>query len=185
MRRRAAVWSVLSSGAVLAIGWQLGAHAQASTGLAETAVTPDASSASSANAAPAPAPSASASATPAPSSSASASATAAPSATPTPEATAAAPSGTSGTFTGSSVSTRYGSVQVQVVVANGSITDVVALKLTDDDNRSVSISNRAAPVLRKEVLAAQSAKVQSVSGATYTSDAYLTSLQSALDQAGL
>jgi uncharacterized protein with FMN-binding domain len=91
----------------------------------------------------------------------------------------------SGTFTGSSVGTRFGDVQVQIAVANGSITDVIALHLTDADGRSVQISNRAAPVLRQEVLSAQSADVQMVSGATYTSEAYLTSLQSAIDQAGL
>jgi uncharacterized protein with FMN-binding domain len=49
----------------------------------------------------------------------------------------------------------------------------------------VQISNRAAPILRDEVLAAQSASVANVSGATYTTRAYLSSLQSALDQAGL
>ncbi|WP_382306122.1 FMN-binding protein [Herbiconiux sp. UC225_62] len=93
--------------------------------------------------------------------------------------------GTSGTFTGSSVQTRFGNVQVQITVQDGAITDVTALHLTDRDPRSVSISNRAAPVLRQQVLAAQSANVQGVSGATYTTDGYLSSLQSALDQAGL
>jgi uncharacterized protein with FMN-binding domain len=90
-----------------------------------------------------------------------------------------------GTWTGSAVSTRWGDVQVQVVISGGAITDVIALQLTDKDHKSVQISNRAAPVLRSEVLAAQSADVANVSGATYTSDAYLQSLQSALDQAGL
>lgn len=65
------------------------------------------------------------------------------------------------------------------------ITNVTALRLTDDGGRSVQISNYAAPVLRTEVLAAQSAKVSSVGGATYTTDGYLTSLQSALDKAKL
>lgn len=91
----------------------------------------------------------------------------------------------SGTFTGNSVDTMYGSVQVKITVANGTISDVAPLHLTDSDGHSVSLSNRAAPVLRREVLSAQSANVQSVSGATYTSDAYLSSLQSALDRAGL
>ncbi|MCU1543953.1 MAG: FMN-binding protein [Microbacteriaceae bacterium] len=89
------------------------------------------------------------------------------------------------TYTGDTVSTRFGDVQVQVTVSGGSLTDVVAVKLTDHDGRSVQISNRAEPVLRSEVIAAQSAAVDTVSGATYTSDAYLGSLQSALDQAGL
>jgi len=91
----------------------------------------------------------------------------------------------SGTFPGSSVSTRYGSVQVQIVVVAGKITDVVALHLTDQGGRSVQLSNKAAPILRSEVLKAQSAKVTSVSGATYTTDAYLTSLQAAIDKAGI
>lgn len=89
-----------------------------------------------------------------------------------------------GTYTGESVGTRFGDVQVQVTIAGGAITDVTALQLTDSDGRSVQISNRAAPILRQEVLASQSADVANVSGATYTSNAYLSSLQSALDQAG-
>lgn len=90
-----------------------------------------------------------------------------------------------GTFTGDAVQTRFGSVQVQVSVSGGKITDVTALQLTDEDRRSVQISNRAAPLLRAEVLKAQSANVQSISGATVTSSAYLTSLQAALDAAHL
>jgi uncharacterized protein with FMN-binding domain len=89
-----------------------------------------------------------------------------------------------GTYTGQSESTRFGSVQVQVTIAGGQITDVTALALTDADGRSVQISNRAAPVLQQEVLQSQSASVSNVSGATYTSQAYLASVQSALDQAG-
>jgi uncharacterized protein with FMN-binding domain len=89
-----------------------------------------------------------------------------------------------GTYTGQTVSTRFGDVQVEVVISNDTISDVVATHLTDDGQRSVQISNRAAPVLRQEVLDAQSASVNTVSGATYTSDGYLQSLQSALDQAG-
>lgn len=95
------------------------------------------------------------------------------------------PSPADGTYTGDSVRTRFGEVQVQITVSGGELTDVTPLVLTDHDGRSVQISNRAAPVLRSEVLQAGSATVNTVSGATYTSDAYLTSLQSALDQAGL
>lgn len=89
-----------------------------------------------------------------------------------------------GRYTGDSVATRFGDVQVQITVSGGQISDVTAVHLTDHDSRSVSISNRAAPILREEVLQAQSSSVQMVSGATYTSRAYLDSLQSALDQAG-
>ena len=101
------------------------------------------------------------------------------------DSTSTATSSVNGTFLGSSQSTRFGNVQVKVVVASGTITDVLAVQLTDDDGRSVQISNRAAPILRSEVLQAQSANVSNVSGATYTTDAYLASVQSALDQAGL
>ncbi len=98
-------------------------------------------------------------------------------------ASAGASAKAGGTYQGSIVTTRFGSVQVQVTVKAGTITDVTALKLTDDDRKSVQISNRAAPLLRSEVLAAQSADVQTISGATVTSEAYLTSLQAALDAA--
>jgi uncharacterized protein with FMN-binding domain len=90
-----------------------------------------------------------------------------------------------GTYPGAVVQTRFGAVQVQITVQSGKITDVTALQLTDAERKSVQISNRAAPLLRTEVLAAQSADVQTISGATVTSDAYLSSLQAALDAANL
>ena len=90
---------------------------------------------------------------------------------------------TDGTFTGSSIETRYGAVQVEITVSGGAITEVKALQLTNDDPRSEQISNQAAPLLRSEVLAAQSASVATISGATYTTDGYLSSLQSAIDKA--
>jgi uncharacterized protein with FMN-binding domain len=104
-----------------------------------------------------------------------------PSATPT--AAAAAPVGVTGTFDGSTVQTQYGPMQVRVAIDNGTITEVTPLQLTNEGGRSVMISNQAAPILRSEVLAAQSAQVQNVSGATYTTQGYLQSLQSALDAA--
>lgn len=110
-------------------------------------------------------------------------------------ASAAAASGAAGasgaaaaagkTYAGSVIQTRFGPVQVQITVKAGAITDVSALQLTNDSGRSVQISNRAAPLLRTEVLAAQSAKVKTISGATVTSSAYVTSLQAALDAAHL
>lgn len=102
-------------------------------------------------------------------------------ATSAPDASAT-PGFRDGTVTGQSVSTPYGDVQVKVSVRSGSIADVVAVRLTDRGSESVQISNYAAPILRSEVLQSQSAKVSSVSGATYTSFGYLNSLQSALDQ---
>jgi uncharacterized protein with FMN-binding domain len=90
---------------------------------------------------------------------------------------------TDGTYTGDAAQTQYGPVQVRVTVSGGRLTDVEAVQLTDRDGRSVAISQQAAPVLRQEALQAQSASIQAVSGATYTSEGYVTSLQSALDQA--
>ena len=91
---------------------------------------------------------------------------------------------TDGTYAGSTINTRFGPVQVQVTISGGAITDVTALQLTNTDGRSVQISNYASPILAQEVLSSQSARVSNVGGATYTSQAYLQSLQSALDQAG-
>ncbi|GAC1326611.1 MAG: FMN-binding protein [Mycobacteriales bacterium] len=91
-----------------------------------------------------------------------------------------APRATS-TVNGSLVSTRYGPVQVRVTMTNGKITDVSALQLPGSRQQSVSINRQAAPILRTEALAAQSSQIDTVSGATYTSDGYATSLQAALD----
>ena len=106
-----------------------------------------------------------------------------PGAAAEPTTGAAAKAG--GTYAGSVVQTRFGAVQVQITVKAGAITDVEALQLTDDDRKSIQISNRAAPLLKAEVLAAQSADVQTIGGATVTSDAYLSSLQAAIDAANL
>lgn len=102
-------------------------------------------------------------------------------ASPKPTATTAA---TAATVDGPVVSTQYGDVQVEVVVARGKVQDVVALQLPTG-RRSGQISSYSAPILRQEALSAQSASINSVSGATYTSDAYAQSLQAALQQAGL
>lgn len=98
---------------------------------------------------------------------------------------AAPPAPRSGTVDGAVVDTQYGSVQVRVSFTGTKITDVHALKLTDSSGTSVSISAGAAPVLRHEAVAAQSSQIDVVSGATYTSEAYQQSLQSAIDAAHL
>ncbi|MEA9983844.1 MULTISPECIES: FMN-binding protein [Subtercola] len=180
MRRRAVAASIVSSGAVILLGWQIGTQSQAAN--APQAVSAAPVAAPAATAAPASSAVAPTTAPAAQSSTTTAPAPAAPAA-PAAAAPAATPAATQGAFTGSAVSTRYGTVQVQITVSGGKITDVTPLHLTDDGGRSVQISNQAAPILRKEVLAAQSANVDSVSGATYTTDGYLQSLQSALDQA--
>ncbi len=88
-----------------------------------------------------------------------------------------------GTVTGQVVQTRFGPVQVQVTISAGKITDVTALQLPSDRQRSAEISQIVEPMLKSEALTAQSAQIDLVSGATYTSDGYAQSLQSALDQA--
>jgi uncharacterized protein with FMN-binding domain len=87
-----------------------------------------------------------------------------------------------GTWTGAAEWTRWGYVQVQVTVKNGKISDVTALQ-SPGDGRSRSINSRAQPVLEQEAIAAQSADLDIVSGATYTSRTYRASLQAALDKA--
>lgn len=81
------------------------------------------------------------------------------------------------------VSTRYGDVQVRIVLVGKQIVDVKALRLPNDRDRSVRISNEAGPLLREEALSAQSAQIDLLSGASYTSDGYAQSLQGALDSA--
>lgn len=149
MRARVIVGGVVSSIAVLVVGWQLGGQ-PAVTAPAQQSTTSGAGTTGSS----------------------------------TGTGTTGGSSAT-GTFTGDTTHTRYGPVQVQITVANGTITDVTALQLTNSDGRSVQISQQAAPILRQEALQAQSAQIQSVSGATFTSEGYTTSLQSAIDEAGL
>ena len=83
------------------------------------------------------------------------------------------------------VDTRYGPVQVEVTLDGSTITAITAIQLPGGDRRSEQISNRAEPTLQSEALQAQSANIDGVSGATYTSDAYAQSLQAALDDAGI
>jgi uncharacterized protein with FMN-binding domain len=87
------------------------------------------------------------------------------------------------TMDGAVVQTPYGPVQVAVVFDHGRIVDVRTLQTPSDADRSVQLAALATPVLRSEVLAAQSARVDSVSGATYTSEGYAQSVQYALDHA--
>ncbi|HXD80971.1 MAG TPA: FMN-binding protein [Candidatus Acidoferrum sp.] len=111
-----------------------------------------------------------------------------PSATPTPSPSPSpspSPTALSGTFTGTDVPNRFGDVQVRVVISNGRITDVQAVRLPTDRAESAYISQQVGPWLRTEVLQAQSANIDIISGATYTSQSYAQSLESALQQAHL
>ena len=91
--------------------------------------------------------------------------------------------GTTRTVDGDPVDNQYGTVQVQVTLQGNTITAVTALQMPFDRERSQYISQQAEPYLRQEALQAQSAQINLVSGATYTSDSYAQSLQSALDKA--
>jgi len=106
-----------------------------------------------------------------------------PTATGAP-ATGAPATGTT-TLTGTTVETQYGPVQVQVTITGTKITDVTAIQVPSGNGRDQQINSYAIPQLTQEVLTAQSAHVDMVSGGTYTSEGYLTSLQSALDKIGI
>ena len=171
MRARVIAGGVVTSAAVLVIGWQLGGQpavtAQSGTTSGSSVAGSSAGSAGSAG------------------SSSSAGSTSGSGSSSGSTSGSGSSSSVSGTFAGATTQTQFGPVQVQIVVADGKITDITALQLTDRDGRSVQISQQAAPILRQEALQAQSATIQAVSGATYTSEGYTTSLQSAIDKAGL
>lgn len=100
-----------------------------------------------------------------------------------PAAVAPARTGSMGTRTydGTTVNTPYGPVQVRITKTNGKLTDVTALQLPNADPQSQQIASYAAPLLRSEALKAGSAKIDTISGATYDSQGYAQSLQAALD----
>jgi uncharacterized protein with FMN-binding domain len=95
---------------------------------------------------------------------------------------AAAKAGATRQLTGADAPNKYGDVQVQVTTSGGRIVRVAALRLPGSDGRSQQISSFAGPQLAQQALSAQGANIDGVSGATYTSESYRTSLQSALDQ---
>jgi uncharacterized protein with FMN-binding domain len=90
-----------------------------------------------------------------------------------------------GTYTGESENTQYGPVQVRATVSGGKLTDIAVLQVPDNGRYEDQIVSVALPTLRSEALSKQSANIDIVSGATFTSQGYSQSLQSALDQAGL
>jgi uncharacterized protein with FMN-binding domain len=111
--------------------------------------------------------------------------------TPAPNATQSSAPTTptnlpSGNFAGDKVSTRWGPVQVEITVKNGVITAANALAFPDGDRRSLSISQQAIPYLIEQTLGVvKSNDVMGVSGASYTSNGWRTSLQSAIKKAGI
>lgn len=89
---------------------------------------------------------------------------------------------TTKTVTGSSVDTRYGPVQVQIVITDGKITSATAVQYPSGNGRDQEINSYAVPTLQQESVQANSANIDMVSGATYTSNGYISSLQSALSK---
>lgn len=111
--------------------------------------------------------------------------TAAPS-TPSPTASGSSSSAaTSARYTGDVADTRWGPVQVQITVRVRKIIDAQAVQYPNGNGRDQEINSYALPVLSQEVVQRQSAQIDTVSGATVTSDGYLQSLQSAIDRAHL
>jgi uncharacterized protein with FMN-binding domain len=106
---------------------------------------------------------------------------------PTTRPTTAPPTTASArrTFTGDDYPNQYGDVQVKITVQGHQLVDVQALALPYSHSRSAEISQQAEPILRQEALQAQSAQIDLLSGATFTSESYAESLQSALDRAGI
>ncbi|MGW7523293.1 FMN-binding protein [Streptomyces sp. NPDC054783] len=100
-----------------------------------------------------------------------------------PKTTSAAP--TTRTVTGATDQTKYGPVQVRITLTGSRITGATAVQSPDGTARSKDINSTAVPKLNQEALTAQSANIDTVSGATYTSEGYRQSLQSALDRAGV
>lgn len=108
--------------------------------------------------------------------------------TTTPSATSSAAKSTSTkakTYTGSATQTRYGPVQVQVTVKNRKVVAANAVVYPMGQALDAQINSYAIPALNSEAASASSASIDMISGATFTSEGYISSLQSALDQAGL
>jgi uncharacterized protein with FMN-binding domain len=160
-----------ATGATTALG------KSALSGAGESAVSPQ-TSPSASSTGPAPTPTATSAAPSSPQSSSSS-----PS---SPASSKKASSGAkSGSFTGAAENTEFGPVQVEATVSGGKLTDVSVLQVPDRGGYEQQIVQIALPELKSEALSAQSANIDVVSGATYTSQGYAESLQSALDQAGL
>jgi uncharacterized protein with FMN-binding domain len=177
MRRFVAVFVATVAGLVVLLSFKT-TPAKAPRAAALSTATPGATSATSSSAAV--------------SSSAASSATSATSSSAAPTSAAAtassASSTTTKTVTGTTVDVSeggrsFGVVQVRLTLTNGKITAATAIQFPEDDSHSAQISQFSIPTLSQEVLSKQSASIDAVSGATYTSEAYAQSVQAALDAA--
>ena len=164
MRKPTALAAAAATTAVIVLSWNAGTRTGHLPSVGPAVAAPVVPGGTSATSRPAPAPAPGARGAPA----------------PAPGAPAA---GGPRQVDGTVARTPYGLVQVRVDLVGTHIQDVIALRLTDSTGTSVRISASAAPVLRREAVAAQSARIDAVSGATYTSDGYRQSLQAALDAA--
>lgn len=173
MSTRAKIAAATASAGVLMIGWRIGV--QPAGGSVTTTTTGTRSSGTSAT-------SGTTATTTAPSTSAAPPAGASAGAATSTTAGATAGRYADGTFIGTITSNEFGQWQVTATISGGRITEVQAAT-SAQDKHSTNINSQAVPILRDAVLAAQSADVNLVSGATLTSQSYLTSLQAALDQA--
>jgi uncharacterized protein with FMN-binding domain len=191
MRRFATVFVATVAGLVVLLSFKTTpakaprAAAISSATPGETTAPPDSSAATSSAAA-----SSAAASSAAATSAAASSAASSPAATPSSAAATAssASSATTKTVTGSAVRVgeggrSFGVVQVRLTLTNGKVTAATTVQDPEDDPHSAQISQFAVPILNQEVLSAQSASIDAVSGATYTSGAYAQSVQAALDAA--
>ncbi|MFB6439849.1 FMN-binding protein [Streptomyces sp. NPDC056411] len=109
-------------------------------------------------------------------------------AVPAPSAAGRSPRGghpVNGTYTGTPITTRYGTVQVAATLKGGRLAAVKVLRAPSHNGRDREIAAYALPRLTREALGTHSAVIDAVSGASYTSEGYIRSLQSALDRAGV
>jgi uncharacterized protein with FMN-binding domain len=88
-----------------------------------------------------------------------------------------------GTYTGTTADAFYGPLQVKATISGGKISDIEFIQYPNDRETSIQISNQSMPILKSEAIQNQTAKVDNVTGATQTSEAFVQTLQSALDQA--
>ena len=106
-----------------------------------------------------------------------------PATTTTPASTTTTGQYKDGSYTGTTSSNRYDDIQVAIVISGGKITAITTPTLRGESGHSTQINSYAVPQLKTQAIAAQSASIDGVSSASYTTEAYVSSLQSALDQA--
>jgi uncharacterized protein with FMN-binding domain len=122
------------------------------------------------------------SAAPSPSTGSSSTGVPSTSTSPSPSAASSTKTAATKTVTGDSIDTRWGPVQVKITVSNGKITSATAVVYPQNNPRDLEINATAIPTLQQESVGQNTANIDMVSGATYTSEGYLKSLQSALDK---